>query len=266
MMLDKRITSAVAAIPLLLFFVIFGGVIFKIGVTLVTAISIYEYISAYKATKHVIIVWVLVIGFILSTVAIFSNTINSTALPIVYAVVILSMAMPIFNKKYNVLSSALTITGYIYIVVFFSLLILIRDNPGGGYALIWLVFIIAWCCDTFAYYSGRLFGKRKLCPDVSPKKTVEGSIGGIAGSVVGVTIWGIVCKNIAFNWPGLIVLGILGGVVSQIGDLSASLIKRYVGIKDYGYIMPGHGGILDRFDSILFTVPVVYYYIIMFIG
>jgi phosphatidate cytidylyltransferase len=109
-------------------------------------------------------------------------------------------------------------------------------------------------------------GKRKLCPDVSPKKTVEGSIGGIFGSIIGVLLWSYFISSTATAWYQIILLGIVAGVISQIGDLSASLIKRYIGVKDYGKIMPGHGGILDRFDSILFTAPIVYYYIKIFIG
>lgn len=175
------------------------------------------------------------------------------------------MAYPIFNKKYSTISSALTVFGYIYIVSFFNLLVKI-DEMNSGNKLIWMVFLIAWCCDTMAYYTGMLFGKRKLCPEVSPKKTVEGAIGGILGSIVGLIIWKIFNFQINISIPQLIVLGIFGGIVSQLGDLSASLIKRYVGIKDYGKIMPGHGGVLDRFDSILFIIPVVYYYIAIILG
>ncbi|SKA87040.1 phosphatidate cytidylyltransferase [Caloramator quimbayensis] len=266
-MVDKRVISAVVAIPILIFCLFFGKIIFKSGIVFVSAICIYEYINAYKKSNHPVIEVILILGFILISISIFLKIIPNVILPIIYIVVISSMAAPIFFKKYNVVSSALTITGFIYIVCFFSLLTLIRDNAKGGSYLIWIVFIIAWSCDTAAYYSGRFFGKRKLCPSVSPKKTVEGSIGGIIGSVIGIIIWALISKSvITINWSSLILLGIIGGIVSQLGDLSASLIKRYVGIKDYGNIMPGHGGLLDRFDSILFTVPIVYYYITIFMG
>lgn len=265
MMLDKRVVSAAAAIPILIFCVALGGIVFKAAIVLVMGICIYEYILAYKNTDFKIIKSVIILGYLLVSIFIFLNSFKNIILPIVFLVLILSMATPIFKKEYNVISSALTVTGFIYIVCFFSLLVLIRDNPIGKY-LIWIVFIIAWCCDTAAYYSGKFFGKRKLCPRVSPKKTIEGSIGGILGSVIGIIIWGIISRyNVPFNWSLLILLAVIGSVISQIGDLSASLIKRYVGIKDYGYIMPGHGGLLDRFDSILFTIPVVYYYIAILI-
>lgn len=263
-MLDKRVISSLVAIPILLFFVMSGGIIFRIGVIGVTAIALFEYINIYKHNKDKVISWVLVVGFLLYYSAIFLDKIT-IVIPIIYLIAILSMSVPIFNRAYSVISSALTIIGFIYIVNFFSLLIFIRDYSN-GYALIWLVFIIAFVSDTSAYYSGRFFGKNKLCPEVSPKKTVEGSIGGILGSVIGVVLWWFFARDIGFAWYQLIFLGIIGGALSQIGDLSASLIKRFIGVKDYGNIMPGHGGVLDRFDSILFTAPIVYYYIVFFLG
>lgn len=262
--MDKRVISAIIAIPLLLFFVFAGGIIFKLGVMGITLIAIYEYINAYKETTHKIITYVLLIGYIINVLIIFFD-LKQFILPSIYLITLISMATPIFNRKYNVISTGLTSLGYVYIINFFSLLIFIRDKAN-GFQLIWLVFIIAFLSDTFAYYTGKTFGKNKLCPEVSPKKTVEGSIGGIVGSIVGVIIWGYLNQNIAFSWYQLILMAGIGSVISQIGDLSASLIKRYVGIKDYGNIMPGHGGILDRFDSILFTVPVVYYYIVFLLG
>jgi phosphatidate cytidylyltransferase len=262
--MNKRYISAIIALPVLLIVTIAGGNLFKASVIIITGIALQEYINAYKNTQSKAILGVLGAGFLL-----YYPIINiygfEYVLPVIFLVVILSLATPIFTKSYTVISSSVTITGFIYIVGFFSLLILMREHTNGD-RLIWLVFIIAWCSDTFAYFAGRTLGKRKLCPEVSPKKTVEGSIGGVLGCVVGVVIWGYVNQTISFEWVQLIILAILGSIVSQIGDLSASLIKRHIGIKDYGKIMPGHGGILDRFDSILFVTPVVYYYIVIFLG
>jgi phosphatidate cytidylyltransferase len=263
-MIGKREISAIIGIPLLLFFTISGGIIFKISVIFITAVALYEYVNAYKNTAHRAILFVIGFGFVLYYWFIIMNSLKY-ALPIIFLISIISMATPIFNSKYNVVSSAISITGFIYIVCFFSLVILIRDSDHGK-ALIWLVFIIAWCSDTFAYYIGKNLGKHKLCPLVSPKKTIEGYIGGIFGSIVGVLVWGYLNVNINFCWYQLIALAACGSAIAQIGDLSASLIKRYIGLKDYGNIMPGHGGILDRFDSILFVAPVVYYYIVIFLG
>lgn len=259
--MDKRVVSAAILIPIMLFLIISGGIIFKIGILFATAIALYEYNGAFKHGENRAMLPILIFGLLLNIVIIFTNKVEYI-LPSVYLISILSMGTAVINRKYSIASSAITIMGYIYTISFFSLLIFIRDFKDGG-ALIWLVFIISWFSDTAAYYSGRFFGKRKLCPEVSPKKTIEGSIGGIIGSILGVLIWGYFSKRLSM-WLPLIAMGVLGSVVAQMGDLVASLIKRYVGIKDFGNLMPGHGGILDRFDSILFTAPIVYYYIVIF--
>lgn len=262
--MNIRVISALVAIPILLFFVISGGYVFRLGIGIISIIAIYEYTKAYKVS-NINVIWPnIIIGLILTYTLMFIDKSNYSIL-VVYFITLISMAMPIFNEKYNIISSAVTLIGYIYIVNFFALLIPIREHKY-GFNLIWLVIIISFFCDTFAYYVGKNFGKHKLCPAVSPKKTIEGSIGGILGSVIGVALWGYFSTSVPFTWTSLIILAIVASIISQIGDLSASLVKRYVGVKDYGKIMPGHGGILDRFDSILFTAPVVYCYIVFFIG
>lgn len=260
----KRVISAAVLVVLILAFVIVGGVIFKIGALAIIAIALYEYIKVYKKANHKAIISVLIFGYVISIFIIFFNK-SEWLLPMIYLIVLLSMSMPIFIKTYDVISSAITIVGYIYIINFFTLLAFIRQWENGN-RLILLVFIIAWFSDTFAYYIGRYFGKRKLCPDVSPKKTIAGFVGGIAGSVTGALLWANFIVVIDSAWYQLIIFGIFAGIISQIGDLVASLIKRFIGVKDYGNIMPGHGGILDRFDSILFTTPIVYYYIKILLG
>lgn len=262
--MNIRFISALIAIPILVFFVISGGIIFNIGIGIITLIAVYEYTNVYKSSKILIIWPIILIGFIITYILIYFDITEYNNM-VIYLIVLLSMAAPIFNEAYSVMSSAVTVIGYIYIVNFFSLLITIRGEDFGQ-SLIWLIIIISFACDTFAYYIGKSFGKHKLCPNVSPKKTVEGSFGGIIGSIIGVIIWGILNNNINFTWVSIIILAIIASIISQIGDLSASLIKRYCNVKDYGKIMPGHGGILDRFDSILFTTPVVYCYIVFFIG
>lgn len=153
-----------------------------------------------------------------------------------------------------------------YVVALFAHIVLIRQLDMGKY-LIWIVFITAWLSDTLAFAVGLKFGRNKLIPSVSPKKTVEGAIGGLAGSVIFNLIFGMVCSfgfNRAVSYLPLIILAIIAGVMSQLGDLAASCIKRERGIKDYSNLLPGHGGVLDRFDSVLFVAPVVYYFVIIF--
>jgi phosphatidate cytidylyltransferase len=134
-----------------------------------------------------------------------------------------------------------------------------------GYLYIWLIFIGAWATDTFAYFTGVALGKTKILPKVSPKKSLEGSIGGVLGCMAGMLLFGLYFTSM-FDVPvyHFAILGGICGVVSQIGDWAASAVKRAVNIKDYGNIMPGHGGVLDRLDSVLFVAPVVYFYINLF--
>ena len=122
--------------------------------------------------------------------------------------------------------------------------------------------------DTTAYYAGKFLGKHKLCPRVSPKKTIEGSIGGLLGATIFCGLLGVVTTHYINSIPlyHFFIIGALCGVFSQFGDLVASTVKRYVDIKDYGNLIPGHGGILDRFDSILFSGVVVFYYLTFIIG
>jgi phosphatidate cytidylyltransferase len=128
---------------------------------------------------------------------------------------------------------------------------------------VWLVYIIAFGSDTFAYFTGKFFGKNKLYPEVSPNKTIEGAIGGIIGS----TILSIIYFNyLSINkYFYIIIFSVSASIFSMAGDLTASKIKREFGIKDFGYLLPGHGGIMDRFDSVLFVAPAVYYFITLFL-
>lgn len=122
------------------------------------------------------------------------------------------------------------------------------------------VFVVVWASDTLAYYTGRAFGKRPLAPRVSPKKTIEGALGGVLGAFLGVAL----LKGLALpslDWPHVAVLALLGGVVSPLGDLAESRLKRAAGVKDSGTLLPGHGGLLDRFDALIVAAPLAYLYL-----
>lgn len=140
-----------------------------------------------------------------------------------------------------------------YIVGAYSAVIMLRDIPTVGRYLYLIPFVFGWVTDTFAYFTGRLFGKHKLIPAVSPKKTVEGAIGGAVCCALVAMLYGLVIgkcfEDVAPNYVTLAISGLLIAVVSQIGDFAMSAIKRQYGIKDYGGLLPGHGGLLDRFDS-----------------
>lgn len=149
---------------------------------------------------------------------------------------------------------------FVYVVLAFTSLSLVRYIPNGVYYFL-LIPLTSWICDSFAYFVGRAIGKHKLIPEVSPKKTVEGLVGGVFFTTLVTVIYGIILHFIedAPN-PNYLLLGLLGfalAVISQMGDLSASLLKREKGLKDFGTIFPGHGGVLDRFDSLLPVAPVL---------
>ena len=138
-----------------------------------------------------------------------------------------------------------------------------------GSVVVWLIFLSSWGCDTCAYCVGMLIGRHKMAPRLSPKKSVEGGVGGIAGAA----LLGVLFALAMNKWGGAdvsplhyAVICAAGGAISQVGDLAASAIKRNHEIKDYGKLIPGHGGILDRFDSVIFTAPVIYYLAILLAG
>lgn len=177
---------------------------------------------------------------------------------------ILLMAVYVFTfPKYKAYDIWLSFFGFFYVSVMLSFIYKIRMVEEYGQYLVWLVFICSWVCDTSAYCVGILLGKHKLAPKLSPKKSIEGSIGGVAGSALVGAVYGYILRNVILTDISPILLfafiGAVGAVISQIGDLAASAIKRNYEIKDYGKLIPGHGGILDRFDSVIFTAPVIYF-------
>ena len=179
-----------------------------------------------------------------------------------FAVVVASL-LYLFDIEHRKLEDAMaTITGIFY-VVFFSFHVTLVEQTQYG-LMVWLIVITAFGTDIMAYFSGYLLGKHKLCPHISPKKTIEGSVGGVIGSVVLSGLFGYFFMDDVL--VHCMIIGVLGGIISQFGDLTASVFKRKMGIKDYGNLIPGHGGILDRFDSVLFTGPMVYYYIVLVMG
>ena len=190
----------------------------------------------------------------------------------IFSIVVVAALLVFVVKypKYSANQLFSTIFGIFYIPVMISFIFKTRETIAFGEWLAWMVYVSSWGSDTCAYAVGRLFGKHKLAPDLSPKKSVEGSIGGIIGSALIGVIFGLIMSNFTGKSENLIiifaVIGGLGSVISQIGDLAASGIKRNYDIKDYGHLIPGHGGILDRYDSIIITAPIVYFLSLYLVG
>ena len=177
------------------------------------------------------------------------------------------------RKRAPLVNVGATVLGAIYVGWLIMHLVVLRGIHGtvtvGHYTgergawLVMLTLICTWACDSGAYFTGRFLGKTKIAPNLSPNKTFEGSLGGLAGSVIAGLITGWLI--IGLPWYHALALGSLLGVLCQLGDLSESAIKREIGVKDFGNIMPGHGGMLDRLDSLLFSGPMVYYYVVLFL-
>lgn len=171
------------------------------------------------------------------------------------------------NGRFRMEDMAYTLLGIIYIPFLLAFAVSTR-NLNRGFEYLWLILIGAMVTDIFAYFSGVFLGKTKIIPHISPKKTVEGSIGGALGCMLTMTLYGAVVINRSGMVPiplfHFAILGLLCGIVSQLGDWAASAIKRTTGIKDFGKIIPGHGGIMDRADSLLFVAPLIYFYVNLF--
>ena len=238
-------------------------IIYPIALSALAVMATYEILRALGVEKN----WYLSIpAYILAGVFPFASyfvtdqssfTYLLTIAALIYIYMIYIMGVSVFSKgqtSFKTISEVLL--SVTYVVVSFTSLSMIRyiDKEIGLYKLI-LVFIVSWVCDAMAYVVGSLFGKHKLIPEISPKKTVEGAIGGVVSAIAAYMLYGLILDlaipSIKVNYIVLAVFGLVLAVVSQLGDLIASLIKREHNIKDYGNLLPGHGGIMDRFDSIM---------------
>ena len=255
--------GAVVLAPLLIF-VLLGGLPLKLFTIAISVFGLYEFYNALK-TKE--IKSIPIIGYLLLIIYYVLNNDFEKMMYVLIISMVIALIIPIIDLKYSFVDVAITFLGFIYVVILFSFIPLVNQKVGGQF-LVWLIFIGSWLSDTVAYYFGRFFGKHKLIPRISPKKTIEGSIGGFLGATIGCGIFGIIVNSYVpeVNIIHFFLIGALCGIMGQFGDLVASSIKRYVGLKDYSNLIPGHGGILDRFDSILFNAVVVFYYLTFIVG
>ncbi len=288
--LIKRIIVAIIGIPLAIAIVYVGGWYLAIVVMIITVLALKEFynISAYKhsypnTTLGYITGVLLIVNF--QYYYLFQAMIYAVFLIIIFT--LLTFILEMWHKKPNsTLNVSATITGVLYIPLSMSSLILIRNfyditqniqSHNYGFVYIpknvlasttegaWLlmsIFVSIWICDSAAYFIGKAIGKHKLFERISPKKTWEGAISGLIFAVI--SFWGA-SEIMLKDFPDIyaIVIGLIVGVIGQIGDLSESMLKRDAQIKDSSDLLPGHGGVLDRFDSILFVIPIVFIYLFL---
>lgn len=261
-----RFRSSIILILLTLTTVILGGNLLFLVVELISLIGMSELYKILKVNDKVA-------GFVgyLACIAYFSllylNYQEYSMFLLITFLLVLMVVYVLTYPKYRSEQIFMIFFGFSYVAVMLSHIYLVRELNDGLW-LVWLLFIGAWGSDTCAYLVGMSIGKHKLSKLLSPKKSIEGSIGGIVGAALIGFVYGVAIKGQldTFANPGVVFAVICGlsSIVSQIGDLAASAIKRNYEIKDYGKLIPGHGGILDRFDSIIFTAPIVYYLAVFF--
>ncbi|MDY0234464.1 MAG: phosphatidate cytidylyltransferase [Gudongella sp.] len=254
--LGKRILSGAIGLILLIIVIFIGGIPLNIAIICLSLISLFELFRAINKIGFKPIYIVAYIATLLIYLRVSYADLTMNFIITLFIVLLLSLTVLLKNK--NLIDVSLTLLGILYIPFLLSFLVYLD-----GTKFIWIIFSIAFGTDTFAYLIGSKIGKHKLCPTISPKKSVEGAIGGVIGSIIVTSIYCYI-QGIG-PWWSVLILSIIGSIASQLGDLTASRIKRYTGIKDFGKIMPGHGGMLDRFDSIIFASPVVYYYVAYFL-
>ncbi len=256
----ERLISGIVLVAIILVAALMGGVVmFSLSLTL-SIIGVYEiYKTVDIQNKSIGVVgYIATVCYYLSIY--FWNEKYLLLIIIAYLLVLMSMYVFTF-PKYKTEQVLMAFFGVIYVAVLMSFMYLLRISDGGKFTF-WLIFIASWGCDTCAYLAGMICGKHKMAPVLSPKKTIEGAVGGVLGAALIGALYGhfvgdyISMSNAVIGFA--VVCGITG-LVSMIGDLTASAIKRNYDIKDYGKLIPGHGGVLDRFDSIIFTSPIIYY-------
>ncbi|MGV8906825.1 MAG: phosphatidate cytidylyltransferase [Acetobacterium sp.] len=254
-----RVWTAIIGIPLLVFILYTGGFVLVMGVSFLTLAGVTEYTTAINRSIRPKIN----LGFMLILAFMLTITIKLDyyfLMPVLMVVFIAIFCYEILSGNVGIQRGSTMLFGLIYVPVMFGYLFLFENIHNGVYYL-WMIFIIAFSTDTAAYFVGKSMGKRHFAPKISPKKTIAGSVGGVIAAAVCTIIYGAILGS-AFGfvlpWYLYLGIGVMGSIAGQCGDLTASMIKRRVKIKDYGKILPGHGGILDRFDSILFIIPLIY--------
>lgn len=275
-MFRTRLLSGILLVIIALVTVIGGGNLLFATILLISLIGMSELYQVFGVQKKMagilgyvfaILYYVLLyldqyIG-VLRTVEVFGQ-ISWFQLLSMTAVIVL-MAVYVFTfPNYRTEQILAVFFGMFYVAVMLSYIFQIRILPEGQFS-VWLVFLCSWGCDTCAYCVGVLFGKHKMAPVLSPKKSIEGAVGGVVGAALLGAIYAMAINHFGGANADAVSYAMIcaaGGLISMIGDLAASAIKRNHNIKDYGNLIPGHGGILDRFDSVIFTAPIIYYLVV----
>lgn len=268
-MFRTRLISGIVLVALALLLIITGGKVLLASTFVLSIIGSFELYRALGMEKTILAIS----GYLMTIFYYLNIEFGFVKNPVLYTIIFLIVVLGIYvfaYPRYNTLKALATFFGFFYVSVMLSFIYLTREIPTQGKYLVWLIFLCAWGSDTCAYCVGRLFGKHKMAPVLSPKKSIEGAVGGVVGAALLIMLYSFVLKDqMNLNTTGILALGVIGAIgalVSMVGDLAASAIKRDNDIKDYGKLIPGHGGVLDRFDSIIITAPIVFFLATYFVN
>lgn len=278
-MFKVRLLSGIVLIATLLAIVIPGGSILLYGSLFIALVGLMEFYRVLGVNKTLLGFFGYLCTAVYYGVILFfapPSMIERMLLLLTVVLMVAVLAVYVLTyPKYPTEKILGVFFGFFYVAVLLSYIFRTRElvtdaSPDIGKYLVWLIFLCSWGSDTFAYCVGMLFGKHKMSPVLSPKKTWEGAVGGVIGAAALTALFAFVFRGAMglLNWQifALSLTGAAGAVISMIGDLAASAVKRNYNIKDYGKLIPGHGGILDRFDSVIFTAPAVYYLAVVFLS
>jgi len=266
-MFRERLLSGIVLVIIAALGLYFGGVGLFLGLLAISFIGQMELYRIMKLNKKALGVCGYAATAAFYAMQYFLEDAQRYFVYFVMAFMIILLIVYVFSyPKYKTQEMLLVFFGVFYVAVMLSFIYQTRQLENGIW-YVWFIFISSWVSDTFAYCVGMLTGKtignHKMSPKLSPKKSIEGAVGGVAGSVIFGCVYGnIIAQNLGNLNNPVLALGLLGGIgalISMVGDLAASAIKRNFDVKDYGKLIPGHGGILDRFDSVIFTAPVIYF-------
>lgn len=249
----QRVVTGVAGGAFIAFITYMGGTVYDFVYFGITCIAIYELSRVFFNDGFdygAIVNYLFAIALFIEKATKYNHYFDF----FLFLYVSLNFLVFVFNKKIDIKKISEIIFIGAYVVFFMYHMMLMNNTP-----YVWLVYIIAFGSDTFAYFTGKFFGRHKLYPEVSPNKTIEGAIGGIIGCTILSLIYFDYLRINKYIY--IIIFSVSASIFSMVGDLAASKIKRENGVKDFGNMLPGHGGILDRFDSVLFVAPTVYYFI-----
>lgn len=265
-MFKTRLISGIVLVILLIATVGLGGNVLFFVLFAASLIGLNELYKVFQIQNKALgfVGYLAAIGYYM---LLFRNKLEYTMFFSILLLMLLMATYVFTYPKFKANQVMAAFFGVFYVAIMLSYVYQTRMLPDGS-VIVWLIFLSSWGCDTCAYCVGVLFGKHKMAPILSPKKSIEGGVGGVVGAALLGLIYAICMNRFAGADVKPLICAItcgVGGAISQVGDLCASGIKRNYDIKDYGKLIPGHGGIMDRFDSVIFTAPIIFY-LTTFIG